>query len=111
MRSRAPSAPAACCGRAATGRWEPGWTMTWSAKAALAALGGLLVLMYFLGPVLMPFAVSAGFAYVADPFVDRLQQRMSRTLAVVVVFVALSAIVLPALVLLLPLLLDYDLVR
>jgi len=80
--------------------------MTWSAKAALAALGGLLVLMYFLGPVLMPFAVSAGFAYVADPFVDRLQQRMSRTLAVVVVFVALSAIVLPALVLLLPLLVD-----
>ncbi len=80
--------------------------MTWSAKAVLGAFAGLLALLYFLGPVLMPFAVSAGLAYVGDPFVDRLQRRMSRTLAVVVVFVALSAVLLPALVLLLPLLVD-----
>src|SRR5688572_28715355 len=80
--------------------------MTWSAKAALAALAALLVLLYFLGPVLMPFAVSAGLAYLGDPFVDRLQKRMSRTLAVAVVFVALSAVFLPMLVLLLPLLVD-----
>ena len=80
--------------------------MTWSAKAAFAVFAGLLALLYFLGPVLMPFAVSAGLAYVGDPFVDRLQRRMSRTLAVVVVFVALSAVFLPALVLLLPLLVD-----
>ena len=82
--------------------------MSWSAKVALAVVAGLLVLLYFLGPVLMPFAVSAGLAYVADPLVDRLQLRlrMSRTLAVTLVFVVLTAIFLPLLVLLLPLLVD-----
>ena len=80
--------------------------MSWSAKVALAALAGLLVLLYFLGPVLMPFVVSAGLAYVADPLVDRLQLRMSRTLAVTLVFVVLTAVFLPAFVLLLPLLAD-----
>lgn len=80
--------------------------MTWSAKLALAALAGLLVLLYFLGPVLMPFVVSAGLAYVADPLVDRLQRRMSRTLAVTLVFVVLTAVFLPILILLLPLLVD-----
>ncbi len=81
--------------------------MTWSTdKVALAALAALLVLLYFLGPVLMPFAVSAGFAYLADPLVDRLQLRVSRTLAVVLVFVTLSAVSLPVLILLLPLLAD-----
>jgi predicted PurR-regulated permease PerM len=80
--------------------------MTWSAKVALAALAGLLVLLYFLGPVLMPFVVSAALAYVADPLVDRLQRRLSRTLAVVLVFVTLTAVFLPALILLLPMLVD-----
>jgi predicted PurR-regulated permease PerM len=80
--------------------------MSWSAKVTLAALAGLLVLLYFLGPVLMPFAVSAGLAYIGDPLVDRLQRRMSRTLAVTLVFVVLTAVSLPILVLLLPLLVD-----
>ncbi len=81
--------------------------MTWSTdKVALAALAALLVLLYFLGPVLMPFAVSAAFAYVADPLVDRLELRTSRTLAVVLVFVTLTAVILPVLILLVPLLLD-----
>jgi predicted PurR-regulated permease PerM len=80
--------------------------MSWSAKVALAVIAGLLVLLYFLGPVLMPFVVSAGLAYVADPLVDRLQLRMSRTLAVTLVFVVLTAVFLPLLVLLLPLLFD-----
>ena len=81
--------------------------MTWSAKLALAALAGLLVLLYFLGPVLMPFVVSAALAYLADPLVDRLQRgRLPRTVAVVLVFVTLSAVSLPLLMLLLPLLAD-----
>jgi len=80
--------------------------MTWSTKVALAALAALLVLLYFLGPVLMPFAVSAAFAYVADPLVDRLQRRVSRTLAVALVFVTLTAVILPVLILLVPLLVD-----
>ncbi len=80
--------------------------MTWSTKVALAGLAALLVLLYFLGPVLMPFAVSAAFAYVADPLVDRLEQRLSRTLAVTLVFVTLTAVMLPVLILLVPLLVD-----
>ena len=81
--------------------------MTWSTdKVALAALAALLVLLYFLGPVLMPFAVSAGLAYLADPLVDRLQPRLSRTLAVVLVFVTLSAVTLPVMIVLIPLLAD-----
>lgn len=81
--------------------------MTWSAnKTALAAVAALLVLLYFLGPVLMPFAVSAGLAYIADPLVDRLQRRMSRTLAVALVFFVLTAVTLPVVILLLPMLVD-----
>jgi predicted PurR-regulated permease PerM len=80
--------------------------MTWSAKVALAVLAGLLVLLYLLGPVLAPFVVSAGLAYLADPLVDRLQLRMSRTLAVTLVFVVLTSLFLPALILLLPLLVE-----
>lgn len=79
--------------------------MSSSAKIAIAALAGLLVLLYFLGPVLMPFVLSAGLAYLGDPWVDRLQRwRLSRTAAVIVVFTALSALILPVLVLLLPML-------
>jgi predicted PurR-regulated permease PerM len=77
-----------------------------SAKLALAAVAALLVLLYFLGPVLMPFAVSAALAYLGDPLVDRLQRRMSRTLAVTLVFTALTAVTLPVVILLLPLLVD-----
>ncbi|MGE0385030.1 MAG: AI-2E family transporter [Gammaproteobacteria bacterium] len=48
-------------------------------------LGGWLV--YQLSPVLTPFLVAAGLAYLGDPIVDRLQRRrLSRTAAVVVVF-------------------------
>jgi predicted PurR-regulated permease PerM len=79
--------------------------MSWSAKIALATVAGLLVLLYLLGPVLTPFALSAGLAYLGDPWVDRLQRwRLSRTAAVIVVFIALSALILPALVVLLPML-------
>ena len=81
--------------------------MSWSAKVALAVVAALLVLLYLLGPILMPFALSAGLAYLGDPLVDRLQRhKLSRTAAVIVVFVGLTALLLPALVLLLPLLVD-----
>lgn len=81
--------------------------MSWSAKVALAAVAALLVLLYFLGPILMPFALSAGLAYLGDPLVDRLQRRrLSRTMAVCVVFIALSAVLVPVLIVLLPMLLE-----
>ena len=81
--------------------------MSSSAKVALAAVAAALALLWLLGPILMPFAVSAGLAYLGDPLVDRLQRyRISRTFAVILVFVALSAVILPALIVLAPLLLD-----
>jgi predicted PurR-regulated permease PerM len=81
--------------------------MTWSPnKVALAALGALLVLLYLLGPVLMPFAISAGLAYLGDPIVDRMERRMSRTLAVTLVFFALTALILPLLIVLVPALIE-----
>jgi predicted PurR-regulated permease PerM len=48
-----------------------------------------LTLLWLLKPILMPFVVGIGLAYVGNPLVHRLQRRMSRTLAVVVVFVTI----------------------
>mgnify|MGYP001590134677 CR=1 FL=1 len=76
---------------------------------ALAAIAGLL---YLLGPVLMPFAVSAGLAYIGDPLVDRLERwrfkrlRLSRTAAVTLVFGVIFGLGTLGLVLLIPLLID-----
>lgn len=48
-------------------------------------------LLYRLGSVLTPFVLGAVLAYLGDPLVDRLQQlRLSRTAAVLVVFVLLT---------------------
>jgi len=81
--------------------------MSWSAKVALAAVAAAAALLWLLGPILMPFAVSAGLAYLGDPLVDRLQRhRLSRTVAVTIVFIALTALILPALAVLVPVLLD-----
>jgi len=60
-------------------------------------------LIYLLAPILSPFLVGALLAYISDPIADRLEARnLSRTNAVVIVFVALSAIFALALLLLLP---------
>lgn len=74
----------------------------WFWVAVLAACGFLL---YVLLPVLMPFVLSAGLAYLGDPLVDRLQRwHFSRTGGVVVVFLiflgalaGLAFFVIPAL--------------
>jgi predicted PurR-regulated permease PerM len=79
----------------------------WLFLAFTAVLGWLV---YQLAPILMPFAVSAGLAYVGDPLVDRLELfryrslRLNRTFSVLLVFfgiifviAALFIIVLPAL--------------
>jgi predicted PurR-regulated permease PerM len=59
-------------------------TQKWQLLAGTVVLG---VLLYLLAPVLTPFAVSALFAYLGDPIVDRLQRwRLSRGAAVTVVF-------------------------
>jgi len=59
----------------------------WLFLAALILSGWIL---YRLAPVLTPFLIAALLAYLGDPLVDRLEQRgLSRTLAVLVVFVVL----------------------
>ncbi|MGB1561215.1 MAG: AI-2E family transporter [Sinimarinibacterium flocculans] len=66
---------------------------------------GLVVFFSLLGPILTPFLIGAGLAYLGDPIVDRLQRwGLSRTLGVVVVFLVLSLVGLIALVLVAPML-------
>lgn len=60
-------------------------------------------LVYLLAPILSPFLIGALLAYISDPIADRLEARsLSRTNSVVIVFVALSALVGLAVLLLLP---------
>lgn len=62
-------------------------------------------LLWLLAPVLTPFIVAALLAYLGDPLVDRLQKfRMSRTVAVLVVFGAMLLSFLVLLLILVPLL-------
>lgn len=84
-------------------------------RPALAALrehwgwfafaGLVLVMLYLLGPILSPFVIGATFAYLGDPVVDRLERlRLSRTAAVSLLFVLVTAISVLAMVLVVPLL-------
>lgn len=71
------------------------------------AAGGIafLVLLYYLVPILMPFVVGAGLAYLGDPLVDRLEKlHFGRTGGVCVVFVVIAGIIALAIFLLVPLL-------
>lgn len=82
--------------------------MTPESIRRIQGLALVLVVMYLfwlLAPVLMPFALAAGFAYLGDPLADRLERlHMSRTLAVSVVFTGMSLVVIGVLLLLIPLL-------
>ena len=61
-------------------------------------------LLYLLAPVLTPFLVSAFLAYLGDPAADKLQSmRMSRTVAVVVVFLMMTVILFCFLLVIMPL--------
>ena len=63
------------------------------------------VLLYLLAPVLTPFLIGAGLAYLGDPLADWLEaRRLSRTMAVVIVFSAMVLAVVVAVAVLLPLL-------
>lgn len=69
---------------------------------------GLLALLYLLAPVLTPFMVSALFAYLGDPLVERIdiwQPRLSRTWAVITAFGVFFILLVLALFFLLPALL------
>mgnify|MGYP001812481410 FL=1 len=75
---------------------------------ALLILFGWLV--YRLAPVITPFAVSAGLAYLGDPLVDRLERRkffkwpINRTVSVVFVFALMVAVIGLLLLIVIPLL-------
>ena len=75
-------------------------TQKWQLLALTVLLG---VLLWLLAPVLTPFAVSALIGYLGDPLVDRLERRgLSRTSAVLVVFVLMVLVLVGALLLLVP---------
>ena len=73
-----------------------------------ALLGGVAVVLWLLGPVLMPFVVAAVLAYVLNPLVDRLQGwvggRCPRALAVVLVEVLFVLAVIALMTLVVPIL-------
>ncbi len=77
------------------------------ALVILVALVAAAVLIHLLKPILAPFLVGALLAYLGDPLVDRLEaRRMSRTLAVCIVFTVLTLSAVITLLLTLPLLID-----
>ncbi len=60
-------------------------------------------LIYLLSPVLMPFAFAAMLAYLGDPLTDKLETyQLSRTKAVIVVFLVMTLVFVLALLLLIP---------
>ncbi len=64
----------------------------------------LLVLLYFLSPILAPFLLGAILAYICDPVVDSLERRrVPRTLAVLLVILLLFALLVLLTVILVPL--------
>lgn len=70
----------------------------------LGGLAGTGLLLYLLAPILTPFLIAALFAYLGDPLADRLQTwGLSRTLAVIVVFVAMLTLLFLGLLILVPL--------
>ncbi len=76
----------------------------WLLLAGLVLTGWLL---YLLAPVLTPFLLAATLAYLGDPVVDRLEKlKLSRTLAVAVVFIIMLAFALVLMLILIPLLQD-----
>lgn len=76
-------------------------TQTWF-FLILAVLFGFLI--YLLQPILGPFMLGIGIAYMTDPFADRLEARgYSRTMAVVIVFLVLTVLLISSLLIAVPL--------
>ncbi|MBT8040107.1 MAG: AI-2E family transporter [Xanthomonadales bacterium] len=75
---------------------------------ALVLLAGWL--LHSLAPIITPFAVSAGLAYLGDPLVDRFEKlhffrwRVNRTVAVTLVFILISMVLTLILLIIVPLL-------
>lgn len=77
-------------------RFSDSWP--WFVVAAAFAL-----LVWLLAPILTPFVIGAGLAYLGDPLVDRLERmRLSRTAGVALVFVVLTLVGLLVIVAIVP---------
>jgi predicted PurR-regulated permease PerM len=64
-----------------------------------------LVLLWALGDVILPFIMGGAIAYFLDPVADRLEKMgLSRVVATVIIFVCLLAVVILALLVIIPLL-------
>ena len=78
----------------------------------LALIVGIGWLFYLLEPVITPFVISAGLAYLGDPLVDRLERlkffkwHVNRTVAVLIVFLLIAATLVVMLLIFLPMLRD-----
>ena len=76
-------------------------SQTWFFLIITLLLG---LLIYLLQPILAPFVIGMGIAYMADPFADRLEVRgYSRTTSVIIVFLIITILIIVGLLLLLPL--------
>lgn len=71
----------------------------WFAVGAL-----ILLLLYYLGPVLTPFVLAAILAYICQPLVEKLDRRMPRTLAVILVMLGVGTILVVLMLVVMPLL-------
>jgi predicted PurR-regulated permease PerM len=87
---------------------QTGWTMTstdmrrWQWLVAIVLLG---LLVWLLAPILTPFVISAMLGWLGDPLVDRLEASgRSRSTAVLIVFVLMTALLAVALLVLVPML-------
>lgn len=81
--------------------------MVWHSGRWFWLVTGMLVLalLYLLAPILTPFLVAAFLAYLGDPLVDRLERlKLTRTLAVTVVFVVICLVLLGFFLLVVPVL-------
>lgn len=77
------------------------------ALAALAAIAAVAFLLVSLKAILMPFIAGALFAYLMDPVADKLERlRLSRGVAVSIIFIFISLLFLLTLLLLIPALLE-----
>ena len=64
----------------------PAWTLT-----TLVGLLALLVFIYAIHWVMLPFVIAGVIGYVCTPLIDRLAHRMPRALASVLVFIGILA--------------------
>lgn len=73
----------------------------------VSALVVLLVIVFILRDILLPFVLGAAIAYLLDPLADKLEELgLSRLLATIVIMLVFSLIVVMGLVIILPLLIE-----